>query len=53
MKDFALLLERLAFTPARAADEPVKIGILSDIAGPSGDLAGQGSVLAAQMVAAE
>jgi branched-chain amino acid transport system substrate-binding protein len=45
----APLLAALAFAPARAADEPIKIGILSDIAGPSGDLAGQGSIVAAQL----
>lgn len=37
--------------PANAAEEPIRIGVLTDMAGPNGDLAGQGSVLAAQMAA--
>jgi branched-chain amino acid transport system substrate-binding protein len=39
---------------ARAeADGPIKIGVLTDAAGPNADSGGHGSVLAAQMAAAE
>ena len=37
--------------PALASDDTIRIGVLSDMAGPNGDLAGQGSVLAAQLAA--
>ena len=36
---------------AQAQGEPIRVGVLTDMAGPNGDLAGQGSVLAAQLAA--
>jgi branched-chain amino acid transport system substrate-binding protein len=47
----ALLAAVLLATPATAADDPIRVGVLTDMAGPNGDLAGQGSVLAAQLAA--
>lgn len=37
------------FTPAAAAERPVKIGVLNDMSGPYADYQGQGSVIAAQL----
>ncbi|TDR89959.1 ABC transporter substrate-binding protein [Enterovirga rhinocerotis] len=45
---FALVL---ALAAPASADETIRIGVLTDMAGPNGDLAGQGSVLAAQLAA--
>lgn len=39
----------IACAPAWAQQNPVKIGVLSDMSGPYADLAGKGSLLAAQM----
>ena len=47
----AVLALSLPPAPAFAQGEPIRIGVLTDMAGPNGDLAGQGSVLAAQMAA--
>lgn len=44
----AALFVGAGLTAARAADE-VKIGVMSDMAGPDSDMSGAGSVLAAQM----
>ncbi|TNC11368.1 ABC transporter substrate-binding protein [Methylobacterium terricola] len=35
--------------PAKAAERPVKIGVLNDMSGPYADYQGQGSVIAAQL----
>ncbi|GJD49330.1 hypothetical protein OPKNFCMD_2060 [Methylobacterium crusticola] len=35
--------------PARAAERPVRIGVLNDMSGPYADYQGQGSVIAAQL----
>jgi len=46
----ALLLSLLAAAPGLAAEPTVaKIGVLTDMSGPYGDAAGQGSVVAAQL----
>ena len=44
----ALLGASLGLGSAQAA-ETVKIGVLTDLSGPDSDMAGQGSVVAAQM----
>ncbi|MFG1347971.1 ABC transporter substrate-binding protein [Xanthobacter autotrophicus DSM 431] len=44
----AALLASAGLTAARAAEE-IKIGVMSDMAGPDSDMSGAGSVLAAQM----
>lgn len=44
----AAMLASANLTAARAAEE-VKIGVMSDMAGPDSDMSGAGSVLAAQM----
>jgi branched-chain amino acid transport system substrate-binding protein len=45
----ALMAAGLAFSQAKVSDGIVKIGVLTDLSGAYSDLAGQGSVLAAQM----
>jgi branched-chain amino acid transport system substrate-binding protein len=51
----AALLVALASLPcvAQISDEVVKIGVLTDLSGPASDATGQGSVLAAEMAAAD
>lgn len=38
---------------AQAADPPVKIGVLTDLAGPFSDIGGRGSIIAAEMAVAD
>jgi len=47
----ALLAVAALAGPAAAADEVIRIGVLTDMSGPNSDLAGAGSMLAARLAA--
>lgn len=49
----ALLACTMLSSPALAAGDTIKIGVLTDMSGPNSDLAGMGSLLAAQLAAAD
>jgi hypothetical protein len=44
-----IVLGLASLSPARAADDPVRIGILTDMSGNYADVGGMGSVVAAKM----